>query len=174
MAIRNYLIEGVSGSGKTSVATELERRGYHVIHGDRVLAYQGDPETGVPLPPERRSSDLHFLNDHHIWDPEQVRALTEDRSHELTFFCGGSRNHAKFIHRFDAVFILEADWPTIERRLKTRTDEWGATEAERAITRDLHRMGRDLPPDGIRIDATRPVDDIVDDILTRIATGRDS
>lgn len=38
MGIRNYLIEGISGTGKTSVATELERRGYHVIHGDRELA----------------------------------------------------------------------------------------------------------------------------------------
>ena len=44
MGIKNYLIEGGSGTGKTSVATELERRGYHVIHGDRVLAYVGDPE----------------------------------------------------------------------------------------------------------------------------------
>ncbi|MGO8396662.1 hypothetical protein ACC760_39900, partial [Rhizobium ruizarguesonis] len=39
--IKNYLIEGGSGTGKTSVATELERRGYHVVHGDRVLAYVG-------------------------------------------------------------------------------------------------------------------------------------
>ena len=33
MGARNYLIEGVSGSGKTTVAEELERRGYQVIHG---------------------------------------------------------------------------------------------------------------------------------------------
>ncbi|MDW9477139.1 hypothetical protein GOA69_33865, partial [Sinorhizobium meliloti] len=51
MGIKNYLIEGDSGTGKTSVGTELERRGYHVVHGDRVLAYVGDPETG------RRSQD---------------------------------------------------------------------------------------------------------------------
>jgi hypothetical protein len=44
MGIRNYLIEGVSGTGKTSVCDELQRRGYHAIHGDRELAYQGDPE----------------------------------------------------------------------------------------------------------------------------------
>ena len=49
MGIRNYLIEGVSGTGKTTVAEELQRRGYHVIHGDRQFAYYGDPETGEPL-----------------------------------------------------------------------------------------------------------------------------
>ena len=167
MGIRNYLIEGVSGSGKTSVATELERRGFHVVHGDRVLAYQGDLATGMPLSPEQRSTDLHFLNDHHIWDPAQVRAIAGDPTHEMTFFCGGSRNHGTFIHLFDAVFILEADWPTIERRLGTRVGEWGETEAERAITRDLHRTGRDQPSDGIRIDTTRPLAAVVDDILSR-------
>jgi predicted ATPase len=31
MGIRNYLIEGVSGTGKTSVCNELQRRGYHAI-----------------------------------------------------------------------------------------------------------------------------------------------
>ncbi|WP_244364379.1 AAA family ATPase [Paenibacillus cellulositrophicus] len=35
MGIRNYLIEGVSGTGKTSVCKELQRRGYHAIHGDQ-------------------------------------------------------------------------------------------------------------------------------------------
>jgi predicted ATPase len=28
MGVRNYLIEGVSGTGKTTVAEELQRRGY--------------------------------------------------------------------------------------------------------------------------------------------------
>lgn len=46
VGVRNYLIEGVSGAGKTSVAEELERRGYEVVHGDRVLARHGDPMTG--------------------------------------------------------------------------------------------------------------------------------
>lgn len=48
MGIRNYLIGGVSGAGKTTVCNELQRRGYHAIHGDRELAYQGDPETPIP------------------------------------------------------------------------------------------------------------------------------
>jgi broad-specificity NMP kinase len=52
MGVRNYLIEGVSGVGKTAVCTQLQRRGYQAIHGDRELAYRGDPETGLPTAPE--------------------------------------------------------------------------------------------------------------------------
>ena len=38
MGKRNYLIEGVSGTGKMSVCNELPRRSYHAINGDRELA----------------------------------------------------------------------------------------------------------------------------------------
>jgi hypothetical protein len=48
LGMRNYLIEGVSSTGKTSVCKELQRRGYDAIHGDSELAYLGDPETGTP------------------------------------------------------------------------------------------------------------------------------
>jgi adenylate kinase family enzyme len=44
MGVTNYLIEGVSGAGKTAVCTELQRRGYQAIHGDRELVYRGDPQ----------------------------------------------------------------------------------------------------------------------------------
>src|SRR4051794_36145177 len=34
MGVRNYLTEGVSGAGKTSVCKELQRRAYQAINGD--------------------------------------------------------------------------------------------------------------------------------------------
>jgi hypothetical protein len=40
MGRRNYLIEGVSGTGKTAVCTELQQRGYQAIHDDRELVYR--------------------------------------------------------------------------------------------------------------------------------------
>lgn len=49
MVIKNYRMQGSSGTGDTSVATELERREYQVLHGDRPLAYVVDPVAGQPL-----------------------------------------------------------------------------------------------------------------------------
>src|SRR5690242_1934991 len=49
MGVRNYLIEGGSGSGKSAVCSELQRRGFHAIDGDRELACRGDPTTGEPF-----------------------------------------------------------------------------------------------------------------------------
>lgn len=157
MGIRNYLVEGVSGTGKTSVCRELQRRGFHAVNGDTELAYQGDPETGEPL--------AGVAHEHHIWDVARVRALVADRSVPVTFFCGGSRNHARFVDLFDGVFVLEIGPGTLLRRLASRPeDEWGGRPAERELALRLQQTKEDLPH-GTAIDATAPLADVVDEIL---------
>ena len=162
MGRRNYLIEGVSGTGKTSVCSELARRGHHAVHGDRELAYRGDPVSGVPT----EGAD----HQHHVWDVARVRELVEDRRAPATFFCGGSRNSAAFIDLFDEVFVLHVDADTLRERLDQRPeDEWGARPEERALALRLHATQEDLPSGGVVIDATRPLGEVVDDILRRVA-----
>jgi broad-specificity NMP kinase len=167
------LVEGVSGTGKTSVATELQLRGYHVIHGDRELAYKGDPRTGISLQgaaAQPDHDDVAFAHAHHIWDVERVKSLMADHSHPLSFFCGGSRNFGKFIYLFDAVFLLEVDQDTLVRRLDKRPeDEFGGKPAERALVLHLHATKEDLPKNAQAIDATAPLASVVDAILARCA-----
>jgi gluconate kinase len=153
----NFLIEGASCSGKTTVCKELQRRGHQAINGDTELAYQGDPETGEPTNSHR--------HENHVWRVVTVEALVANRDEAVTFFCGGSRNFAAFIHLFDAVFVLTIDEATLIRRLDQRPeDEWGAQPAERELTIRLHQAGTDTPS-GIPIDATQPVVCVVDEIL---------
>ncbi len=165
MGRRNYLIEGLSGTGKTSVCDELQRRGYHAIHGDRELAYRGDPETGEP-----REGSGH---EHHIWNVEKVKALVADKSEAATFFCGGSRNFSKFIDLFDEVFVLEVDLSTLHRRLDERPDEeWGGGKpTERDLIVQWHQTKGDVPENGVLIDATAPLGHVVDEILRRCRSG---
>lgn len=56
----NYLIEGLSGTGKTTVGEELARRGYRVLDADEAFGYYGDPETGIS------TETKHQLN--WLWD----------------------------------------------------------------------------------------------------------
>lgn len=164
MARRNFLIEGVSCTGKTSVYRELRRRGYAAVDGDNELAYQGDPETGSPM--EGAS------HKHHIWDVTKVDALLRNEE-DVLFFCGGSRNYAKFIARFDDVFVLDIDRATLEERLDQREKgDWGATPKQRAIVLHLHDTKEDTPQTGTIIDATAPLTAVVDTIL-RLSIGGD-
>jgi hypothetical protein len=163
------LIEGVSCSGKTSVCDELQRRGYHAVHGDRDLAYWGDPVTGEPL-----ESSAY---EHWIWDVDEVTALVADQNHAATFLCGGSRNFERFIDLLDGVFVLEIDLETLNRRLALRPeDEWGGPASDgESKARLQHATREGIPENAITIDATVPVARVVDAILEecRLEAGND-
>lgn len=174
MGARNYLVDGVSGSGKTSVAEELQRRGRHVIHGDRELAYHGDPATGEPRggpSGETGEAATAWRHRHWIWNVETVRSLVADHAHPETFFCGGSRNHSYFIDLFNKVFVLEADLDCLKARVALRADdEFGGKPDEWAMLAQLHATREDLPQVAVSVDAARPISTVVDDILSRCGT----
>jgi hypothetical protein len=158
MGIRNYLIEGVSSTGKTSVCKELQRRGYYAINGDTELAYQGDPETGNPTD--------GLTHGHHIWHVDIVTALVANHDEAVAFFCGGSRNFSKFVDLFDGVFVLEVPLDTLNRRLDERAEnEWGGKQTEQELIARLHQTKVDIPKNGILIDATAPIAHVVDEIV---------
>ena len=158
MGRRNYLIEGVSGTGKSSVCEELQRRGYQTINGDHELAYQGDPETGEPTP--------GFTHEHHIWPVDKVKALAANQDRAATFFCGGSRNFSKFLGLFDGVFVLQVDVDTLNRRLSRQSGQsvgWKTSGAD--LMAQMHQTEEDIPRNGIWIDATAPIVCVVDEII---------
>jgi predicted ATPase len=169
MGRRNYLIDGVSGAGKTAVCTELQRRGYQAIHGDRELVYRGDPETGLPSVPDTDTPSAAWISEHHIWDVEKVKALVANQDEAVTFFCGGSKNASKYIALFDGVFVLEVDLDTSLRRIDERValdpTDWGGTPEEREITVRMYHTKEEIPQNGIIIDATPPLAHVVDEIL---------
>jgi thymidylate kinase len=160
MGMRNYLIEGVSGAGKTSVCNELRRRGYQAINGDRELVYHGDPVSGTPTDDRAHSP---------LWDVGKVKAFIANQDEPVTFFCGGSRNFSTFIELFDGVFVLEVDLETCLRRIDERValdpTDWGGRPAEREIIARLHQTKEDIPQSGTIIDATPPLARVVDEIL---------
>lgn len=176
MGKRNYLVEGISGTGKTSVAEELQRRGYHVLHGDRELKYRGDPETGEPINEPVHESERDkavWQQEHHLWNIDKVKAVIDDHSQAISFFCGGSRNFSKFMGLLDGVFVLEVnDLGTLYRRLDERVardpTDWGGKPEEKALVARLHQTKEDIPSGGIVIDATQPLVSVVEEILRHV------
>lgn len=167
MGLKNYLIDGVSCAGKTTVCDELERRGYQAIHGDRELAYWGDPKTGEPVSGGAETSRAW------MWNEAKVRELVADHRHAVTFFCGGSRNTSRFIDLFDGVFVLEIDLDTLNQRLAVRPEtEWGGTADEgETFARGQHETREGLPQNAISVDATAPLSSVVDTILDKVTFG---
>ena len=161
MGIRNYLIDGGSGTGKTTVCDELQRRGYQAVHGDRAL--RGAPGVAAS------GSDRHLPP---TWDVAKVKALLTDQDEPATFLCGGCSNSAEFIDLLDGVFVLEVDdLDTVMRRIDERVlvdpSDWGGRPEEREIITRLHHTKEGIAP-GCAIDASAPLEFVVDEILRRI------
>jgi broad-specificity NMP kinase len=159
MAKRNYLIDGSSGTGKTTVAEELQRRGYQVLHGDRELSYRGDPETGKQI----ETPGFQY----HIWDVDKVKEIVANKDEDIAFFCGGSMNHHKFIDLFDKVFILDVDTATLRDRLDRRTaDDWDVNDPENTTEFVLRlRANNEILPKGITVNTARPINEVVEELL---------
>src|SRR6476469_2702369 len=157
MAKRNYLVDGLSGAGKSSVYEELIRRGYKAISTDRAWKFHADPDNGLPGGPS------HY--DNAVWDRQEAVRELESPEPEVLFVCGSGRNRDRFLPYFTKVFNLRIDDLTMRRRLQERTNnDFGKQreELERMLT--LNRSD-ERPAGAIDVDATRPLRRVVDEVL---------
>src|SRR5438046_3426658 len=146
MAKRNYLVEGLSGAGKSSVYEELIRRGYKAISTDRAWKYRADPDTGLPGGPIHHDS---------MWDHQKALSELESPEPEVLFVCGSSRNRDSFLPYFTKIFNLRVDDATMRRRLQERTDnEYGKQPEELELMLMLNRRD-EKPAAAIDVDATQ-------------------
>jgi len=162
MAKRNYLVEGLSGAGKSSVYEELIRRGYKAISTDRAWKYHADPDTGPGRP-------IHY--DNSMWDQQKAVSELESPEPEVLFVCGSSRNRDRFLPYFTKIFSLRIDDDTMRRRLRERTNnEFGKQPEEADLMLSLNRSD-EKPAGAIDVDATQPLNQVVDALL-RLANCR--
>src|SRR5580765_638956 len=158
MARRNYLVEGLSGAGKSSVYEELIRRGYTAISTDRAWKVHADPDTGLSVRPI-----------HAMWDQQKAVSELESPEPEVLFVCGSSRNRDRFLPYFTKIFNLLIDDDTMRRRLQERTgDDWPLGQEGVELMLTLNRSD-EKPAGAIDVDATQPLPQVVDELL-RLAT----
>jgi hypothetical protein len=149
MAKRNYLVEGLSGAGKSSVYEELIRRGYMAVSTDR--AWKVDAESGRPM-----SS---------TWDEQRAVNELERPEPDVLFVCGSSSDRDRFLPYFTKIFNLRIDDDTMRRRLQERTNnDFGKEPEELEHMLGLNRND-ELPAGAIDVDATQPLAQVVDDVL---------
>src|SRR2546422_3315335 len=160
MAKRNYLVEGLSGAGKSSVYEELIRRGYKAISTDRAWKVHADTDTGL--------SDRPI---HSMWDQQKAVSELESPEPEVLFVCGSSRNRDGFLPYFTKIFNLRIDDDTMRRRLQERTNnDFGKQPEELELMLRLNRSD-EKPAGAIDVDATQPLRQVVDELL-RLANCR--
>jgi shikimate kinase len=154
------LVTGMSGTGKSTVLTELGRRGYRVVDTD-------DPGWREYREGVGSSAELH--RGEWLWVEEEITRLLLDSDQDRSLFVQGCvRNQSKFYDRFDAVVLLSAPADVILDRVARRTtNNYGKTPVERAmILDDLARVEPLLRASCTHeLDAGRPLNQVVADLI---------
>lgn len=141
----------MSGTGKSTVLGELERRGYEVVDTDEPGWTKWSDEDGG-----------------YVWQEDRIAELL-DRDRANTLYVSGTvSNQGRFYPRFGAVVLLSAPTDVLLRRIENRTtNDYGKSVEDRDLI-----LGHVVDVEPLlratcthEIDATRPVDELVAELI---------
>jgi dephospho-CoA kinase len=165
--MKRILITGMSGTGKSSVVTELAARGYKAVDAD-------SPEYAEWVEVGGDTSDLgspEWGAKDWMWREDRVQERLSIEDADLLFVSGCAANMGTFLSQFDHVVLLSAPAEIIVERLTTRTtNAYGKRPEE--VARKLELIETIEPRlrrvAGHEIDASSSLDEVVATVL-RIA-----
>jgi len=138
--MKNYLITGTAGTGKSAVGEALCLKGY------RVIEFDGYPRNGViykdyrqkfdrrtDKPTKYQRGDGWSVLRHIDWRIDRSKLIPDLKGNadEVQFVCGYANNWEELKEDFDGIFLLDVDPTIIANRLLTRTTgDWGRSYLE--------------------------------------------
>ena len=116
--VQRVLLTGMSGTGKSTVISELAARGYKAMDADcdefsEWVEVSGD--SGTPGSPVEADRDW-------VWREDRIQALLSTENADVLFLSGCAQNMGKFLPQFVHVVLLSAPADVIVERLGTRTN----------------------------------------------------
>jgi len=155
----------MSGTGKSTVITELAARGYKAVDTD----YDGWSElVEIPEKSGHHASGLGGRQDW-LWREDRIARLLSTEDADVLFISGGATNQVKFYGHFDHIVLLTAPTSVMTERLATRTNNpYGKDPAELARVLVLKQTVEPLlrRVAHLEIDTSVPVDQVVEEILS--------
>lgn len=173
-----YLITGVAGTGKSTLAKELRQRGYAAYDTEEGFSYYVDKRTGERCVYPKNPSPEWYQSHERVFDEKVLMNLFKRHGGQPLFIASITANQAKYYPQFDKIFLLTAPDDVITHRLGTRTNNYFGRhplDLQRVIGRhqqfddELKALG------AIVIATTKPIQQVVEEILRRVdETGKNS
>jgi len=158
--VKRILITGMSGTGKSTVISELAARRYKAVDADsdefsEWVEISGD--TGTLGSPAWGARDW-------MWREDRVQGLLSTEDTDVLFVSGCAANMRKFLPQFDHVVLLSAPTKVLVERLRTRTtNSYGKHPDEVARVLSLIEQVEPLlrRAAGHEINTAAPLDEVV-------------
>ena len=161
-------ITGAPGVGKSTVHRTLLGRGYESYDVDDGFAHTYNLQTGKPVSINKllHTRAWHENNEWRM-SLERVKQLAEQIKDRKAFLCGVARNDADVLGMFSHIVVLNVDEEILRKRLSSRKVRFGTAQEEQELAIEWRRaaQGRYREHGAQVIDASRPVNEVVDDIL---------
>jgi dephospho-CoA kinase len=174
-----FLVTGNPGSGKTTLAAELARRGLIAIDpdDDAELSYWED-DAGIKIlkADGPAQPDEQWLRTHHwVWSRSRLQELLSESEMPI-FVCGIAMNIHQLVDLFERIFLLRIDADTQEQRLLAydAADPPGRNQAGRQQIRDGRPIfeAQMLELGAIALDGTAPTATVADQLLAFVFGAR--
>jgi len=166
---RMYYITGVSGTGKSTLAEELRKKGFYTIDQDSLCRWKNNKT--MELAPLRQEKE--FLEEHDWYCDVDILKRDVEKEGEKVFVVGYAANQDEYLNMFDKVFLLHCSPETLVARLETRTtNEFGKHSSQMEHILEWQKgYEKDMTDKGaIGIDAEQPLSKVLDDILSHTET----
>lgn len=168
--MKRFYITGVSGTGKSSITEKLNEKGIPAIDIDSVkdLCHWINKETQ-----ERASWHPGIDNEWHeahgwICDKDRLISMMDEHKDEPVVVAGVAANQNEFLDQFDSILILTCSPEVFIERINNRTNnEYGKHEVEQKRILNWHESYKKemLDRGAIQIDAEKPLDEVVDEVI---------
>lgn len=164
-------ITGAPGSGKSSLQTELESRGYETHDlDDSSLGGPHNIATNqlVTIPPANQRTPEWFTE--HEWRiyTDAVQKLKNQATDKDIYICGVAASDGEILPIFDKIFYLDIDDTTLKNRLSSRSkNDYGQNDFEvsEILQRKYDLDSKYSKIDVTHIDASQPLDIVTADII---------
>lgn len=155
--MKNILLTGMSGTGKSTVIAALSARGYRAIDTDTdewsewVIDDTGTPDW--------------------VWREDRIAELLSSARNEPLFLSGCKTNQGKFYPLLAQVILLSAPVDVLMERLATRTTNPYGKDPEE-LARIMEHVETIEPllrqTSTAEIDASQPLNDVIEEVLRLI------
>jgi len=169
---KKYFITGISGTGKTTIANELNKKGLYSIDADYWefgLCSWKNKETKQKAHFEYGIGREFLKNNAWYCDVEKLKKLMDVNNDVVVV--GLLENQNEFLNLFDKIFLLKCSEKTFFERIDNRTtNSFGKDPSEKEHILNFYKdFEEDLINRGaIIINCEKSINNVVDEILKNI------